>query len=195
MPTSALANPRRGGFETRPRPCINNACTTPCSDMSRRTGDTRYPWWGERGGHAPHLKSPTGRHTPSTVFPDSDRGPSLLPPLPAGEGWGEGQATTHSLDLPDLIRYPGWGERGGHAPHLQSPTGRHTPSTVFPDSDRGPPLLPPLPAGEGWGKGITTTPFIDLPPIVAPHSDAGPVPRVGRGGGRQLCAARRISSY
>ena len=77
VPTFALANPRRGGFETRPWPRVDNACTASCNDTTRRTGDTRYPSWGARGVHARHLHLLTGKPTPLPSCRTPDPVPSV----------------------------------------------------------------------------------------------------------------------
>ncbi len=55
----------------------------------------------------------------------------------------------------------------------------HTPLSVVPDSD-------PVPMARGTGAATpqpATHPFPVVPSTIAPHSDAGPVPMVGRGTG------------
>ena len=97
------------------------------------------------------------RH-PLNVLPDSIRHPQL-PPLPVGEGWGEGQINHPLRRLAGLDPVP---------------------NQPLPTSTCRTPIrhqrLPPLPVGEGWGEGpINAHPYLDLPDLIR-------YPRWGAGG-------------
>ena len=131
------------------------------------------------------------QRAPGHINPLSPWRPFAKPPLPVGEGWGEGKSTTPFLVVPGDTRYPWWGSgtRRGYTPPIAScrtpitvPHSTNSPRSEAEGSRNGP--------GAVRGYNLThhfapnrRSPTPVVPSIVSPHSDAGPVPTVGRGTG------------
>ena len=119
------------------------------------------PGWEGQGRNAPGYWGALTRERVGfgTDRPDLSRrfiSRPLRPPLPQGEGWGEGTRCKHPAGkgregMPRVIGAPSPGLRP------PSPKGRGVGfGTDRPDLSRrfiSRPLRPPLPQGEGWGEG------------------------------------------
>ena len=134
---------------------------------------------------------------PLTVIPSEAEGPEPpvpqpLPSFPTASIHLPRLAKPHRLPALRCGAVPTVGLGHGRGPHHLDIPG--TPSASPPRLPRPINRLPrprsgtysklPLPAGEGWGEGESTTTIPSChTPIVSPHSDARTVPTAGRGQG------------